>query len=444
MRDKPRVCIDGYNLGMEKGSGIATYARNLSMSLSALGMEVHVLYQTRQAAGRNNLMNEVALFDAATDETDNRKTGRWWRNRTSRLGRSPRFVRPTGEIIPDQIRWRIPETSAYWVERDLFHSANRCFRQSKRFTPVYFGLPWREPALDLMHWTTCLPMRAHGMPNIYTIHDLVPLRLPFATLDSKRAFYRVCQDICRTADLIITVSETSRQDIMRVFNVPPARIMTTYQAVYIPDKMLQRPQVQTAQEIEGAFNLGWKDYFLFFGALEPKKNIGRIIDAYLASNARKPLVIVGGRAWLNDRETEILGNKDILQGPANANQSGASGKRIRQFTYLPFPTLVNVIRGARATLFPSLYEGFGLPILESMLLGTAVVTSKVGSMLEVAGDATLLVDPYDVDSIREAIRALDTDDDLVKELEQRGRVQAQQFNEAAYQARLQEAYALVL
>jgi len=101
---------------------------------------------------------------------------------------------------------------------------------------------------------------------------------------------------------------------------------------------------------------------------------------------------------------------------------------------------VSLIRGARATLFPSLYEGFGLPVLESMLLGTPVLTSTEGSLPEVAGDAALLVDPYDVDAIRQGILTLDADEDLRSELSARGREQAEKFSPERYQARLEEAY----
>jgi glycosyltransferase involved in cell wall biosynthesis len=210
-------------------------------------------------------------------------------------------------------------------------------------------------------------------------------------------------------------------------------VVTTYQSVSIPREVMTRSADDAARDLEGMFGLGWKNYFLYFGAIEPKKNLARIIEGHLASGARAPLVVIGGRAWLSDKETALL--KTVQQRLKNADS------RILQLDYLPYNMLMTLVRGARATLFPSLYEGFGLPVLESMLLGTAVLTSTAGSLPEVAGHAALLVDPYDANAISAGIRRLDADGDLRGELETRGREQAARFSEAAYQARLRELYA---
>jgi len=118
----------------------------------------------------------------------------------------------------------------------------------------------------------------------------------------------------------------------------------------------------------------------------------------------------------------------------------AGERRVRRIDYLPFPQLVQMIRGARAVVFPSLYEGFGLPVLEAMALGTPVISSNTSSVPEVAGDAALLVDPYSTAEIAQALRKLDQDDDLCFELAQRGRRRAELFSEAAYAGRLRELY----
>jgi glycosyltransferase involved in cell wall biosynthesis len=114
--------------------------------------------------------------------------------------------------------------------------------------------------------------------------------------------------------------------------------------------------------------------------------------------------------------------------------------RVRRYDYLPFRLLVSLIRGARATLLPSLYEGFGLPVLESMLLGTPVISSTEGALPEIAGDAALLVDPYDALALRRAIMAIDADADLRRELSDRGLRQAEKFSPQAYAHRLEDLY----
>ena len=138
------------------------------------------------------------------------------------------------------------------------------------------------------------------------------------------------------------------------------------------------------------------------------------------------------RAWLDEGEVALL-NQVKRDGGPNAD-------RIRQYDYMPFSMLISLIKGAKATLFPSLYEGFGLPVLESMALSTAVLTSTGGALPEVAGDAAIIVDPYDVQAITRGIQALDADSSMRSELELRGVSQADKFSPEAYRARLSMLY----
>jgi glycosyltransferase involved in cell wall biosynthesis len=115
--------------------------------------------------------------------------------------------------------------------------------------------------------------------------------------------------------------------------------------------------------------------------------------------------------------------------------------RIQRLDYVSLAALVTLIRGARAVVFPSLYEGFGLPVLESMMLGTPVVASRESSLPEIAGDAALLVDPYDSEQIAQAIRTIVNDADLRGELSRRGPAQADRFSVERYRARVEALYA---
>jgi glycosyltransferase involved in cell wall biosynthesis len=117
-----------------------------------------------------------------------------------------------------------------------------------------------------------------------------------------------------------------------------------------------------------------------------------------------------------------------------------SERQIRRLNYLARDALLMLMRGARALLFPSIYEGFGLPVVEAMALGTPVLTSTVSSLPEVAGSAALLVDPYSVDAMSRGIVQLEADGDLRRELAMRGRQQATQFSTAAYDCRLKRLY----
>jgi len=254
-------------------------------------------------------------------------------------------------------------------------------------------------------------------------------------MDNKAVYLNLCRQAARNADHIAVVSEKTRQDVERILGVSPDRITNTYQAVSLPSHLVTRAQEDVELELEGIFRLGWKNYFLHFGAIEPKKNLGRIVEGYLASGSKTPLVLIGGRAWLDEGETALLSQVKRDGGP-NAD-------RIRQYEYMPFSLLISLIRGAKATLFPSLYEGFGLPVLESMALSTAVLTSTAGSLPEVAGDAAVIVDPYDTQTIAKGIQALDLDESLRDELVIRGKLQAARFTPQAYQNRLLDLYAKI-
>jgi glycosyltransferase involved in cell wall biosynthesis len=435
------VGIDAFNLAMPKGSGIATYAYNLNSGIRELGLETHILYGPEQDPGSDNLINEITLFDAPPPPSASR---RWLsairnlRRASSPSERRAKRVALSGAVITRQIARRAPVCSEVWATGNVFHVANQVYGARSKFTQLSFD-DSDGAGPDVMHWTCPLPIRATSRPNIYTIHDLVPVRLPFATLDNKRRFVGLCREICATADAIVTVSEHSKRDIIRFLGVDEKRIAVTHQAVDMPREMLDRDEAAVAREVEGVFGLDWRGYFLFFGAIEPKKNLARIIEAYLASGVSAPLIVIGGRAWLDEDQVALM-YPDIVELSEARDGVTRRADRIRRYEYLPFTLLVSLIRGARATLLPSLYEGFGLPVLESMLLGTPVITSTEGSLPEIAGDAALLVDPYDTHAIRRAIVTLDEDADLRADLARRGVGQAAKFSSAAYREKLAGLY----
>jgi glycosyltransferase involved in cell wall biosynthesis len=437
-----KICIDGFNIAMRRGSGIATYARNLNHSLREMGHQTQILYGPPQGRNKIPLLNEINLVNAwKPPETAWTKLRNTYRTYLGSTGRPLRPVVRTGLVDARQVERNLPPCEVIWADRDIFHRANSIFRAFGLFTPVSFkGEAAQHP--DVMHWTCPLPMQARKTANLYTIHDLVPLKLPFATLDNKRRFYQMCRALCRRAERIVTVSEASKKDLIEVFGIDEARVAVTYQAVDLPPALLSQPDEEVARTVEGAFGLDWRGYYIFFGAIEPKKNLARIIEAYLASGVEAPLVVIGGRAWLDEEETQLL-YADLIEVSTLREGELKRADRIRRYEYLPFPTLVRLIRGARATLLPSLYEGFGLPVLESMLLRTPVLTSTGGSLPEVAGDAALTVDPYDPAAIRSAILALDSDEGLRNELIEKGVRQAAKFGPEPYRKRLAELYEAV-
>lgn len=423
------VLIDGYNLGLEKGTGVATYARNLSYEVGRLGHHTSILYGQQGLSSREPLLREIGFFDSGITK------------RQSRLQDLAALVSPlpsrgmavpvTGRVVTRQFTARLPHYDTLYNAADVFRRAHGRFQAWGSTTAVQ--LPQRP---DLAHWTYPLPLRVPGAVNLFTVHDLVPLRLPYTTLDNKRRYLALLRTIARTADHLVTVSECSRRDIIEITGIAPERVTNTYQAVDIPAGYRATAEEQVAREVEGAIGAGYKDYFLFWGSIEPKKNIGRIVEAYMASGLTTPLVIVGAQAWRAEGELRLL---DALANGKPAKGDVRRG-RVIQLPYAPFGLLVSLIRGAKAALFPSLYEGFGLPVLEAMLLGTPVLCSNTSSLPEVAGDAAIAVDPYDTAAIAAGLRALDADAGLRADLTRRGLAQAAHFSPERYRARLAALY----
>jgi glycosyltransferase involved in cell wall biosynthesis len=431
-----KIMIDGRNLDLEKGTGVATYARNLSYCIHELGYNVEVLYGNRSSPNHTELMKEIAFFDSNAGDIP------YWlqfirsikESALAPFGHEATKVPITGTVITDSFKSKLPYFDAIYNSPDLFRKSNYLFGFFNKMHKVYIN---KKP--DLMHWTYPLPLHINGIPNIYTLHDLVPLRLPYTTLDNKRKYFRLVSKIASKADHIVTVSESSKKDIIEILKIPENKITNTYQSISIPKKYIEKSIDSVQKELEGTFGIEYKKYFLFWGSIEPKKNIGRIIESYLASGSRDPLVIVGAQAWKSENELKLLYDDNIRSLIQHGNETRVKNKVIR-LNYVPFPLLVSLIRGAKATLFPSLYEGFGLPVLESMSLGTPVISANTASIPEVAGDAAILVNPYDTKSITEAIRSIDSDSDLRDALIEKGITQARSFSDEIYKERLKNVY----
>jgi glycosyltransferase involved in cell wall biosynthesis len=438
---QPAILFDRHDLVARMGTGVATYARNLAIAARQAGWSVNALASAEtRLSTKEPVLSEILLYD----------TGRAKQSaalRTAQVaiagaisapfGFRPRQLPHTGVVTePNADAAALYDET--FVDRRLFDTAAAYFRCYGRPATVRM-----EETPALFHASHPLPLRVKGCPNIVTIHDLVPLHLPYMTLDNKRFFYHLVSHLVREADHIVTVSEYSRDDIMKVFGVPGDRITNTYQAVSFPRALTEKPIAAAGQEVEDLFDLEPGGYFLFLGAIEPKKNVTRLINAYLMSGSRRPLVIAGGLGWQYDDDLARINDERFMRYRVTPEFIAAE-KRVRHVSYVKFAHLVSLIRCARALLFPSLFEGFGLPVLEAMTLGTPVMTSNVTSLPEVAGDAALFADPTDVSAMAAAIRKLDADDDLCAELAQRGPTQAAKFSAERYRERIATLYGRLL
>jgi glycosyltransferase involved in cell wall biosynthesis len=438
--DNLSIGVDGFNLALRHGTGVATYGIVLANTLASAGARVEGVFGLD--TGSDPALREVNFFDLLEREAPKSKSKKQLRQEWRQLMRDA--LRPGLRLIASDVPLtdrvekaafasRLPNFDRLVSAPRLFEVAFAHFNIYKRFVKLRIANP-----PSIMHWTYPVPVELEGAHNIYTLHDLVPLRLPYTTLDMKASYHGVVEQCVRRGAHICTVSEASRKDIIDHFGIDEKRITNTYQASPPPPSAVALSAEEDARMIEGIFGLPPKGFLLFFGAIEPKKNIGRLIEAYLSIQTKTPLVIVGSRSWQADDELRLLSDAGGAMPGRNLSQ------RIIRLEHLPRLLLLRMIRSARAVLFPSLYEGFGLPILEAMQMGTPVLTSNLSAMPEVAGSAAILVDPYDVASIAEGLRRIDDDPVLREAIGREGALQAENFSIARYSERLERMYRAVL
>lgn len=427
---RPTVGVDGHNLALARGTGVATYARAVCRDVVAAGWGLDLVYGIN-VTDAVPAANRETLFYGRLSETP-MPPPKTLKARTKRFLMLPRArdlvpIERLGRVIAPELHDRAPASDRLFTLRSLFTISATYFRRYGRFLPIRMPNP---PVV--MHWTYPVPVRLEGAANIYTVHDLVPLRLPHTSLEDKVYHERLLRRCLIEGTHIATVSERSREDLIEWIGADPARVVNTYQPVDTPTDILDGDPDALDSWLGRLFDLHRHGYFLFFGAIEPKKNVRRLIEAYLQTGIETPLVIVGHDGWHADRELTLL---------AGGHGVALSGARaIRRIDYLPRAMLMRLVRGARAVLFPSIYEGFGLPAAEAMAMGVPVLTSNTGASPEIAGDAAITIDPYDVDEIASAIALLDGNAVLRARLGQTARESMRRFSPANHQTALAALY----
>jgi len=271
-------------------------------------------------------------------------------------------------------------------------------------------LPWHIRRIRAhVHWGTgfVLPLVAR-LPQVVTIHDLTHQIFPEVHERIKRYYFPVIIGASvKVARMVIAVSDTTKSDLHRLLPDSRTKTITT---------MLAARSISNEPSNSADAPRTPGDYILFVGTVEPRKNLARLIAAWrrLDRDIRRDtrLVIVGAKGWMVDK---LMAPGDRAQGIEYQGHIGDA-------------ELSQLMRNAKAFAYPSLYEGFGLPVLEAMMVGTPVLTSDAGAVREIAAGASLLVDPVSEDSIREGLVQLLTDDDFLSRLSVLGKARAQQFS----------------
>ncbi|TKJ34733.1 hypothetical protein CEE39_02090 [bacterium (candidate division B38) B3_B38] len=351
-----RIAID-LRPALKKGTGVGTYVQNLVENLAQIDQE-----------------NRYFLFSSSLRD---------------RLPRE-RLSLPDNFSIKD---YRIPVR----VLNFLWHRY--------RFPPVDYLIG----AVDITHSPHPLMMPAKKGKRIITIHDLFFWEYPEMTKgEIKRDYLTLAELHAHLADVIIAASENTKKDIIRLLKVPEEKVRVIYDGV--AESFRHRLPSQSLAFLRKQFSLDG-DYLLFVGTIEPRKNLVNLLRAFQGVVKRGfgglKLVIVGERGW----RTEEFDKE--LQSPELKGRVVLTG-------YLGPEELAGLYQAARMLTFPSLGEGFGLPLVEAMASGIPIIASDTSCIPEVVGDAAILVDPYNHKEIEQAICSLLTDTELAEKLTRRG------------------------
>lgn len=288
--------------------------------------------------------------------------------------------------------------------------------------------------VDLYHATDfVLPPTRRSTRTLLTVHDLSFVRVPEAASPGLKAYLdRVVPRSVQRADFILADSQATKDDLMRLYGVSAEKIDVLLSGVDARFKRVSDADIILTTRRRHA--IGERPYIFAVGTIQPRKNYERVILALAALRGRGhdlALVIAGGKGWLEDPIYQTIRDTGMQDF-------------VHLIGFVDDADLPALYSSAVCLAFPSLYEGFGLPILEAMACGTPVVTANVSSLPEVAGDDALLVDPYDQDAITNAIERLVTDETLRQRLVQGGYERVKQFTWSASARKLHQIYSALL
>ena len=259
--------------------------------------------------------------------------------------------------------------------------------------PAYSNEDYYVPGVDLIHSTAYSNPETQGVRLAITVHDLTFVTHPqFHVRENikfcKRNMKRAVESECH----FIAVSENTKRDIMSFYNVPEKRITVVHNSVN-PDHF-EKKSAEFVSKVLNKYDLE-RNFFLYVGSIEPRKNLESVVEALKMYEGEEKLVVIGADGWKNSRLSSLL----------------RGDKKIRMLGYVPQDELSAFYNAAIASIYPSIYEGFGMPVLESISCGTPVIASNHSSIPEVAGDASILLDdPTDAASIVDAMNILSRDE----------------------------------
>lgn len=326
--------------------------------------------------------------------------------------------------LPQEVLDAPRETARFQARGNVALRPIPASRFARLVWPFPRGLPGH--GLDLYHCQYIAPLFC-PVPYVVTIHDILHESYPeFFPGRLRRLMSMLYPLSARRAARVLTVSEFSRQELIRLYRLPPERVVCCHNGVGPEFRVLEERAARAVVERYGVEG----PYVLFVGRIEPRKNLSGLIQAMerlAGQGAHLPLVVVGMKDALFEEHYERT-----MQGRGSA--------RVIFTGKAPQEDLPAFYNAATLTAYPSFAEGFGLPVLEAMACGSPVVTSNTTSLPEVAGDAAILVDPHDTEALAQAMHRVLTDPDLARRMRHEGLERAALFTWEQSARRTLEVY----
>lgn len=310
---------------------------------------------------------------------------------------------------PTNIKQKFPKLKKKLIQ---YHWVTEAYRLLKKFRITKFC---KQNQCDIYFEPNYL-VNTYFKPSVSYVYDLSTIRLPqYQAKNRVRSHQKRLKKSINQSAAIITISEFSKQEIIDVFKIDPNKIFVSLCAT---SKEFKPRSAEETSATLNKYNLGYRNFILVTGTFEPRKNLKNICHAYtkLPQTLREkfPLVLCGASGW---------GDIDLNDEVKSLIELG----QIRILNYIDDQTLHHLTSSARVACYCSIYEGFGLPVLEAMQSNTPIITSNVSSMPEVAGDAGILVNPLEISEIANALENVLTDDALFLSLQAKGLERAKMF-----------------
>lgn len=329
---------------------------------------------------------------------------------------TPSFSDPS--LIPFSFNAQIPDSISSTAVSLGAYSLGAAW--SAFTTQDFPGIRRLSSRVDLIHATDHYIPRCKSVPIVATLMDVLPLSHP----EWSRSEFRSVKNTLWLkaigwADSIITISEYSKQQLAKWANIPPYKITVIPLGVGLG--WFDFVSARISAQIKNKYALP-KMFFIAIGTLQPRKNLERTIIAHKMLPAsirqRAPLLIVGSQGWKSEDTLRLIAQE-------------SEGGYIRWLKHIPQQDLLPLLKLSTALVFPSLAEGFGLPVLEAFAARIPVITSNTTSLPEVAGDAALLIDPLNTEELRDAMTRVLEDTALMEDFKRKGFERARQFTWSA-------------